>query len=116
MPARTVHVDDHETKIAYRGVPLVDILARGGLTFGQTMRGDRLSWFLLITAADGYRAVYALPEIDPAFTDSVVLVAYARDGKRLPPDEAPLRIVSRGDERHARWVRQVMSLQVRRAP
>jgi hypothetical protein len=68
------------------------------------------------SAADGYRAVFALPELDPAFTDGVVLVADKRDGRPLGGEEGPLRLVVAGEKRQARWVRQLTSLSVRTAP
>jgi hypothetical protein len=45
------------------------------------MKGKRLTNCLLVEAADGYRAVIALPELDPGFTDSQTLLAFLRDGK-----------------------------------
>ena len=38
--------------------------------------------YVLAEAKDGYRVVFALAELDPAFTDSKVLVAYAANGKK----------------------------------
>jgi hypothetical protein len=38
----------------------------------------RLQEFLVVEAADGYKAVFALPEIDPAFTDRVIIPADRR--------------------------------------
>jgi len=46
------------------------------------LSGKRLASCLLV-AADGYRAVIALPEIDPAFTNKPILLAFLRDGKPL---------------------------------
>ncbi len=37
---------------------------------------------LLVEAADGYRAVFAWPEVDPAFTDRKIYLATKQDGKR----------------------------------
>jgi hypothetical protein len=34
------------------------------------MKGKRLTNCLVVEAADGYRAVIALPELDPTFTDN----------------------------------------------
>lgn len=49
----------------------------------------RLSACLLVEAADGYRAVLALPESDPAFTDRVILLADRADGHPLDNKEGP---------------------------
>src|SRR5713226_4105039 len=75
-------------------------------------RGSRvdLALFLVVGAADGYHAVFALPELDHAFTDRIIILADRRDGKPLAEKEGPLRIVVPDEKREARWVRQVVSL------
>jgi hypothetical protein len=45
----------------------------------------------------------------------VVLLAERRDDKALATAEGPLRIVVPAEKRQARWVRQVVSLTIRRA-
>ena len=76
------------------------------------MKGKRLANCLLVEAADGYRAVIALPELDPAFTDRQILLAFLRDGKPLGEKEGPYRIVIPDEKRMARWVRQVTTLKI----
>ena len=62
--------------------------------------------------ADKYRIVFSLPEIDPTFTDRVILLATRRDGKPLSEQEGPLRLIVPDDKRPARWVRQVRMLTI----
>jgi hypothetical protein len=76
------------------------------------MKGKRLATCLLVEAADGYQAVIALPELDPAFTDKQVVLAFLRDGKPLTEKEGPYRIVIPDEKRMARWVRQVATLKI----
>jgi hypothetical protein len=71
---------------------------------------------LLVEAADGYRVLFALPEIDPAFTDKRVVLAFLKDGKPLDAKEGPYRIVVPDEKRMARWVRQVTTLKIVAAP
>ncbi len=80
------------------------------------MRGKNLALYLVVEAADNYRAVFALPELDPAFTERIVLLADRRDDKPLSAAEGALRVVVPDEKRQARWVRQVTSLVIRRAP
>lgn len=88
----------------FGGVPLADLLARAG----ATGKGKRIPQGIVrIEAADGYVAFYALAELDPGFTDKVVLVATSMDGAPLPPAEGPVRLVVPDEKRHGRWVRQV---------
>jgi DMSO/TMAO reductase YedYZ molybdopterin-dependent catalytic subunit len=116
LPRRTVRAKDHEGKEAtFEGAELGEVLKLAGVKFGEQLRGKSLALFLVVDAADNYRAVFALPELDHAFTDRVVLLADKRDGKPLAASEGPLRIVVPDEKRQARWVRQVISLTIRRA-
>jgi hypothetical protein len=94
------------------GVSLKALLERAGVGFGESMKGKRLASCLLAEAADGYRVVIALPEIDPAFTDKQVVLAFLKDGKPLDAKEGPYRIVIPDEKRMARWVRQVTTLKI----
>jgi len=67
---------DHAT---FEGVSLREALEKGGIAFGESLCGKRLSSCLLIEAADGYRVVIALPEIDPAVTDKQIVPAFLRE-------------------------------------
>lgn len=100
------------TPTTFQGVALNAILERGGIVFGETLKGKRLASCLLVEAADGYRVVFALPELDPAFTDKQIVLAYLKDGKPLDDKEGPYRIVIPDEKRMARWVRQVTKLRI----
>jgi hypothetical protein len=110
MPRVSVEVDDHGTHAKFEGVALSTLLTRAGAPLGEGLRGDKLALALVVKAADGYRAVFALAELDPAFMDKTVLLADRRDGAPLNAHEGPYRIIAVGDKRPARWVRQVLSL------
>jgi hypothetical protein len=115
LPRQKVRAKDHQGKEAdFEGVPLVEVLKASGVKFGQDLRGPALATYLVVEAADGYRAIFALPELDPAFSDRVILLADRRDGKPLDGKEGPLRVIVPGEKRHARWVRQVIALKIGR--
>jgi DMSO/TMAO reductase YedYZ molybdopterin-dependent catalytic subunit len=117
LPQRSVRATGHDGKEAtFEGVPLDEILKLAGVKFGEDLRGKQLALYLVAEAADGYRAVYALPELDPAFTDNVILLTSKRAGQPLDAQEGPLRIIVAGEKRQARWVRQVTGLSIKRAP
>ncbi len=63
------------------------------LPAGEKIRGKALALYLLVEAADGYRAVFALPEMDSAFTDRKIYLVTKRDGQALSEKEGPFRIV-----------------------
>ncbi len=116
LPRRTVRAKDHDGKEAsFEGVELGEVLKLAGVKSGEALRGKSLALFLVVEARDGYRAVFALPELDRAFTDRVILLADRRDGKALAAAEGPLRIVVPDEKRQGRWVRQVITLTIRRA-
>ena len=117
LPRREVRTRDRDgTEATFAGVALLDLLPLAEVPLGEKLRGSNMALYLLIEAADGYRVVFALPELDPGFTERVVLLADQRNGRPLSPKEGPLRLVVPGEKRHARWVRQVESCTVRRAP
>ena len=115
LSRRTVKVVDHGKEATFEGVALVEVLKLGDIEFGDKLRGRRLASFLLVEAADDYRAVLALPEIDPAFTDKLILLADRRDGKPLSGGEGNLRLVVPDEKKQARWMRQIVRLKILRA-
>jgi len=96
----------------FEGADLQAVLEKAGVEFGHAMRGSRLASCLLVEAADGYRVVIALPEIDSDFTDRQMILAFLKDGKPLDAKEGPYRIVIPDEKRMARWVRQVTKLKI----
>ena len=93
---------------------MVDVLAKAGVPTGKDLRGPAMSIYVVAEASDGYRATFALAELDSAFTDRVILLADRRDGKVLSAREGPLQMIVPGEKKHARWVRQVIRLKVGR--
>jgi hypothetical protein len=113
LPHVKVTASEHSSgPVNFEGVALKSVLEKAGIGFGESMKGKWLSNCLLVEAADGYRAIIALPELDPAFTDKQVLLAFLRDGKPLGEKEGPYRIVIPDEKRMARWVRQVTLLKI----
>ena len=69
LPHQTVTAKDHGGEEAsWTGVPLYQVLQKAGLSLVDSLRGPVLAQYVLVTAADGYRAVFALPELDPRCT------------------------------------------------
>jgi hypothetical protein len=114
LPRRSVKATEHDGKTAtFEGVAIVEVLKLAGLEFGEKLRGKKLAAYLLVEATDGYRVVFALPELDPAYTDKVVLLADRRDGQPLSEKEGKLRVVVPDEKRQGRWARQVITLTIR---
>ena len=96
-------------------VLLVEILRTAGVKFGKELRGKSLAEYLLVETEDGYRVVFALPELDPTFRDTEILLADRRDGKPLEGSDGRLRLIIPHEKRYARWVRQIVAVSICRA-
>ena len=96
----------------FKGVMLWTILDSAGVTLGKDLRGENLAKYVLVKASDGYEVVFSLPEIDPEFSEKIILLAYEVDGKPLAANEGPFRLVVPQDKKHARWIRQLNSIQI----
>ena len=92
------------------------MLKLAGSAQGEHLRGAAMATYVLVEAADGYRVVFSLAELDPGIQDSNVLVADKVDGHALDSKVGPLRLVAPLDKRPARWVRMVQSIRVITAP
>jgi hypothetical protein len=112
LPRIKVTTSAPGTSTTFDGVALEAVLKKAGVGFGEALKGKRMASYLLVEAADGYRVVIALPELDPAFTDKQVVLAFLKDGKPLDEKEGPYRIVMPDEKRMARWVRQVTTLRI----
>ncbi|WP_236652746.1 molybdopterin-dependent oxidoreductase [Chitinophaga vietnamensis] len=109
----TVHLKDHDGKEhSYTGVTLQDLLSLAGAPMGKQLRGENLAKYLLVKCADGYKVVFSLAELDSDFSTRPVILAYEMEGKPLPADKGPFRVIAEGDKRPARASFQVIELVV----
>ena len=114
LPQREVTARDHKGDDAkYSGVLISEILRQADVPLGERLRGKLLTNYLLVEAADKYRVVFSLPEVDPDSTDNVVLLARSRNGAALDEAHGPLQLVLPQEKRHSRWVKQVARMAVR---
>lgn len=92
----------------YKGVLLWDLIA------AETVLDDdvkaALRHTVLVTAADDHQVVFSIGEIAPDFGNSPVMVGFELDGA---PIADGLRMVSPGDRRGARYVKNVVAIEVR---
>jgi hypothetical protein len=90
---------------------LKDLLAKAGVPLGSALKGADVAKYLQAMGADGFVAVFALPEFDAG----QFLVADTIDGQSLPEGSGPLQVVSPGETRRSRWVKQLVRLRIVRA-
>lgn len=116
LPRRSVQTKEPDgSTVVYEGPELAEVLKVAGVTFGEDLKGARLSTFLLVTAPDGLMVVFALPELDSSYTDQVIILADMRDGKPLSASDGPLRVIVPDEKRKSRWIKQVTTLSVLKA-
>jgi hypothetical protein len=113
-PHITVTVHNSHTNVDenYSGVRLSDLLKDYGAPLGDQLRGKALATYLIATGSDNYRAVFSLAEIDPSFHPGDVIIADAMNGKALDEKTGPFRLVSTEDKRPARWVHNLVSIEL----
>lgn len=95
---------------SYTGASLGDVLRKAGM--GPGLHGSGQDKAVVVEAADGYRIVFAPAELDPLYTDRVIVIAWSRDGGTLPEGERPLRLIVPGEKHPARWMHQVRRVSV----
>jgi len=116
FPRQSVKVEESlGVFVEYAGVALHEVLKAAETSTEKGMRGLALKQYILAEAADGYRALFAMVETEPGFSDQVILVCYLRDSNPLSAETGPLRLVAAADKRHVRWVRQLKHIEVRQA-
>lgn len=98
----------------YTGVSLWNLIQDAGLLTNPAIKNDVLNDIVVATGSDGYRAIFSLGEIDPAFGNQPDIVAYADQQGQLGPggSDGALRIVVPGDIAGGRYVSNLTSLQV----
>ncbi|RDZ26968.1 hypothetical protein [Lysobacter silvisoli] len=106
----------HGKTLHCQGVSLAALLRAAGAMPAEPLRGAQLGRVLVVTARDGYRAAFALAELDPSLGAREVILVDRCDGAALDADDGPWRLLIPAESRPARWVRQVESLRVIDAP
>ena len=118
MPRQTLKVvNPHDKKEEiYEGVSVRELLRRAGVPQNEKLRGAAVAMYVVAEAADGYRVVYSLAELDSDFQDSDVIVADTVNRSPLGEKQGPFKMVAPHDKRPARWIRMLKSLTVLTAP
>jgi len=115
LPRASVTTTSGGIETRWEGVWVHEVLkAAGGVPLGSELRGEALTTYIMAEASDGYRVLYSIGELDPAFHDNQFLLADSADGRPLFGDDGNFRIVSPLDGRGARSVRMLTRLEVGR--
>jgi hypothetical protein len=113
MPQKTVKVHNEHTKMdeTYSGVLLSDLLTTAGFKVEQSTHRKMLRSYIKAQGTDKYWVLYSLTEVEPSEHDGDVLVALSMDGKGLGAD-GELKLISTGDKKPQRWVRNLTAITV----
>jgi DMSO/TMAO reductase YedYZ molybdopterin-dependent catalytic subunit len=114
MKHAEVSMKDRDGKTQqYSGVPVFELLQQAGVTVGKELKGENLTKYMLVKCSDGYEVVFSLAELDPSFTNRVVILADAKDGKPLADGLGPFRLVVPDENKPARSAHEVTHLIIR---
>jgi hypothetical protein len=103
----------HDEKVhRYSGVTIADLLIKAGIMLGDSAKSKTINSYIIVTAADNYKAIYTIPEIDPLFATRSIILSNRADKRPLATEDGPFQIIVPGEKKHARWVRQVTGIQV----
>jgi hypothetical protein len=112
VTVKNAHNDAQET---HSGVRLSDLLLKIGAPLGKDFHGKSMLAYIKASGSDGYAVVISLAELDPDFHSGEIIVADQMNGQPLDAKSGPFKLVASGDKRPARWVRNLVSLELKSA-
>lgn len=114
LPRAEARLGPGETAKAYEGPTLTAVLREAGVATGPKLHGKPLVAYVVVTGADGYRAILSIAETDAWIAGDVpVILADKRTDGPLDLKEGSLRLVVGADRRPERSVRMVTRIEVR---
>jgi hypothetical protein len=108
----TVHNAHQNADETYSGPLLSDVLAKAGIVLTEKTEHPMLHQYLIATGTDKYWVLYSLAEVHPGLHKAKVIVAIARSGQPLTT-AGKFELINDLDVKPARWVHNVMSIDVR---
>ena len=93
----------------YSGVLLTQLLDKAGLR--SVRKNDWRSLYVVVTASDGYKAVFSWGELFNSRIGRGAIVVYERNGKPIDESEGRIALLSTEDDRmgprHVRWLKRI---------
>lgn len=112
LPRVRFEAADHGTRKRFEGVEVAALLRAAEAGPVDSLRGAALRRALVFVGRDGYTGLIALPELDGGLGATKVYAVDRENGAPLSAEHGPWRVVIVGDSRGARWVRQLMRIEV----
>lgn len=85
-----------------------------GIATDAAVKNDILGMYVVATGSDGYKALFSMGELNPAFGNQPDLIAYSLNGEPLGASGFA-RLVAPNDVKAGRYVSNLVSLEVFRA-
>ncbi len=104
-------ISKHGTKVikSLKGVLLKDVLDKAEIV--SKSPGDSKKMYIVVSASDGYKAIFSWNEVFNSPLSEGILVAYEKDKAELGVGEGRLLLLSSKDfmtgSRHVRWLKSV---------
>jgi precorrin-4 methylase len=114
LPHEKVQAEVGKKHLTFEGVPLAEIVRVAGAKWGGKC-SSLLDCYLLAESDDGFRAVFALPEIDPGLCHQMVILADRCDGQPLSKGNGPYQIIEEDAKQRGRWVKRAKKISIRPA-
>jgi DMSO/TMAO reductase YedYZ molybdopterin-dependent catalytic subunit len=116
LPRATVmaHRGHSKETFQFEGVLLKTLLEKAAVLDPQKeLKGKALLQYIVVSASDGYRAIFTLAELDEGTgATNGALLADKMEGKPLDEKAAPLQLIVPTDKRPARSARMVTTITV----
>jgi hypothetical protein len=112
----TATMVNHGVSHTYEGVVLTELLRLVGAPTGAAVHEAAVKDYLVVTGADGFRAVLSLAETDHSVQAHPTILADRMDGAPLIEHDAPYRVVIDGDRKPSRSVYRVVKIEVKVLP
>jgi hypothetical protein len=118
LPQVTVHVHNahRNTDEDYTGPLVSDVLALAGLTPTHENEAVILRSCVVASATDHYSVVYSAAEMEPAFSNSKVIVAITKAGNTPNHEGGDIQLINTDGAKPARWIHGLTTLTVTTLP
>jgi DMSO/TMAO reductase YedYZ molybdopterin-dependent catalytic subunit len=106
----TMKGEEHTAK----AVPLWALIEAARPHFDPQQKNHRVGFAIIVRARDGYTAAFSLAELAPDLGNAKVWLALDADGKPLPANDGPVRLIVPGDggEHYRRWIFAIQSITI----
>ena len=96
-----------------RSISLLDFVRSAAPKTRKGVGNPLLGMVVVVRAGNGYTASFSAGELMPEYGGREVWIVLGRDGKSLPADEGPVRLVVPSEpDRRERWVYGIRSVTV----